>query len=85
MDDHVLFSSFLVALYRELIVYFLCDIYAGLTVASICYLQFFPPPYDIDGTCSLSSVSLFTVIQLGINKNKELASSLVKILNGRAL
>ncbi|XP_009786763.1 lipid phosphate phosphatase 2 [Nicotiana tabacum] len=29
------------------------DVFAGgllgLTVASICYLQFFPPPYDIDG------------------------------------
>lgn len=23
---------------------------AGITVSSFCYLQFFPPPYDIDGT-----------------------------------
>uniref|UniRef100_A0A3Q7GD72 Phosphatidic acid phosphatase type 2/haloperoxidase domain-containing protein n=1 Tax=Solanum lycopersicum TaxID=4081 RepID=A0A3Q7GD72_SOLLC len=65
------------------------DVFAGgllgLTVASICYLQFFPPPYDIDGTCSLSSVSLFTVIQLRITRIKELACSLVKILNCRAL
>lgn len=25
---------------------FLC---AGITIASFCYLQFFPPPYDVDG------------------------------------
>ena len=24
----------------------------GITIASFCYLQFFPPPYDVDGTPS---------------------------------
>lgn len=30
--------------------------YAGITVASFCYLQFFPPPYDTDG---MSIVAVF--------------------------
>lgn len=27
-------------------IYIFC---AGITIASFCYLQFFPPPYDTDG------------------------------------
>lgn len=65
------FSCFLLPWLDILIVYFLCIIYAGLTVASICYLQFFPPPYDIDGTYTLSSASLFPVILLLISNNKK--------------
>lgn len=35
---------------NEICVFFLIQIfYAGMTVASFCYLQFFPPPYDADG------------------------------------
>ena len=28
---------------------FYTSFYAGLTISSFCYLQFFPPPYDTDG------------------------------------
>jgi len=29
--------------------HFYTRFFAGLTIASFCYLQFFPPPYDKDG------------------------------------
>ncbi|KAF6145875.1 hypothetical protein GIB67_028870 [Kingdonia uniflora] len=37
----------------------------GTTVASFCYLQFFPPPYDIDGTFPLLFVSI-PVLKIGL-------------------
>ena len=45
--------------FREVSYVNLC--YAGSTIASFCYLQFFPPPYDIDGmsmNCSFHPVAI---------------------------
>lgn len=35
--------------------------YAGITVATFCYLQFFPPPYDVDGM-ALISFNLYCIL-----------------------
>lgn len=45
------------------------DVFAGgllgLTVASVCYLQFFPPPYDIDGWAPHSYFQMLAESQNG--------------------
>lgn len=46
---------------NETLVIILLTLCAGLTVASFCYLQFFPPPYDIDGIFFLISISILLI------------------------
>lgn len=56
--------------YSETFIISLLPFCAGLTVASFCYLQFFPPPYDVDGILffiPLHNASLQSVVYILYN------------------